>query len=225
MTAAPTGNAPADAEPEVFELQPLLASTHGATDNQTAFVELFRLWDKAYIPGATRACVQAAAQGLKCLFQRGSWNHLVTLNVPAILSLTDSNGDDHQVLLAEVVNDRVAVLRIGASSYPVAVEQILAAWFGDSLLLWRPAPQADSILSPGVRNAGVQWLREGLVRLDNTPLSSEDPMLYDAALAERVRKFQRDYGLRADGIAGERTLVKLQALLLDQAVPLLVKDG
>ena len=50
-------------------------------------------------------------------------------------------------------------------------------------------------------------------------------MLYDEALADRVREFQRDYGLRADGIAGERTLVKLQALLLEPGVPLLMKDG
>ncbi len=231
--ATASGNAPAgqvdlgaaETAPEVADLQTLLASTRSLTDNKTAFVELFRLWDKAYVHGPTRACDQAAAQGLKCLFQRGSWNHLVTLNIPAIISLTDASGDDHQVLLAELHSEEVAVLRVGETSYPVSVQAIRDAWFGDSLLLWRPHPEADRLLGPGTRNAGVQWLREGLVRLDQTPLSGEDPMLYDDALAERVREFQRNYGLRADGIAGERTLVKLQALLLEPGVPLLMKDG
>ncbi len=220
-----TAVAIAGAGTTLSELQALLTSTRSLTDNKTAFTEMFRLWDKAYVHGGTRACDQAAAQGLKCLFQRGSWNHLVTLNVPAILSLTDANGEDHQVLLAGIESPDVAVLRIGEANYRVSLQDILGAWFGDSLLLWRPHPEADQLLGPGTRNAGVQWLREGLARLDNTPLNGDDPMLYDEALAEQVRAFQRHYGLRADGIAGERTLVKLQALLLEPGIPLLRKDG
>lgn len=215
-----------DEAPEVFDLSELLATTEGLTDNDTAFVELFRLWDSAYVPGGNRACTQAAAQGLKCLFQRGSWNHLVTLNLPAVLALTDAGGVDHQVVLASLLDDERALLRIGETSYPIAINQLTDMWFGDSLLLWRPHAGADQLLGPGARGAGVRWLREGLHKLDKTPApTAADPTLYDDTLAEQVRRFQRDYGLRVDGIAGERTLVKLQALLLEPGVPLLATGG
>ncbi len=217
---------PADAAPQVFDLAQLLTTSRDVTDNQSAFLQLFRLWDRAFIPGTTRACTQAEAQGLKCLFQRGSWNHLITLNFPAILSLTDANGQDHQVVLAKLLDSERALLRIGEGSYPVSVSQLEDLWFGDSLLLWRPHAGADRLLGPGSRGAGVQWLREGLGKLAiDAPASAGDPTLYDDGLTEGVRRFQRDYGLRVDGIAGERTLAKLQALLVEPGVPLLLTEG
>ena len=54
---------------------------------------------------------------------------------------------------------------------------------------------------------------------------SADPTLYDAELVERVKMFQRENGLRVDGIAGVRTLVKLQSMLVEPGTPLLQKDG
>ncbi|NNF51756.1 MAG: hypothetical protein HKN59_04885, partial [Gammaproteobacteria bacterium] len=211
---------------QIYDLGDLLGTSKELTDNNTAFAELFRLWDKAFVPGSTRACTQAAAQRLKCLFQRGSWNHLITLNLPAILSLTDVNGDDHQVVLTQILDEQHVVLQIGGSSYPVLASDLNALWFGDSLLLWRPHEGADRLLGPGARGEGVRWLREGLGKLTGISFpSSPDPALYDESLSEQVRKFQRDYGLRVDGIAGERTLVKLQVLLRETGMPLLSQDS
>ena len=211
---------------EEFDLSELLSTSRELTNNNTAFFELFRIWDKAYVPGPTRACTQASTQGLKCLFQRGSWNHLVTLNIPAILSLTDRAGNDHQVVLSGILDEDRVMLRIGGSSYPVSTSQLNDMWFGDSLLLWRPHAGADRLLGPGARGAGVLWLRDGLGKLAASPPPTvSDPALYDESLSEQVRNFQRDYGLRVDGIAGERTLVKLQALLRETGVPLLAKDS
>lgn len=226
VTAQNVGAAVAPSQPLLADLQVLLPASRAKTDNNSAFGELFGLWQKRYVRGATRACTQAQRQGLKCLFQRGSWNHLVTLNIPAILSLTDANGDDHQVVLAEVLDEERVLLRIAGESHPVSVRQLNDLWFGDSLLLWRPHEGADRLLGPGARGAGVRWLREGLgkLQIEASPAAG-DPTLYDSALAEGVRQFQRNYGLRVDGIAGERTLVKLQALLAEAGVPLLAKDG
>ncbi len=207
------------------DLGDLLPGMRAYTDNNSAFSALFDLWDKRYVAGAARACTQAERQGLKCLFQRGSWNHLVTLNTPAILSLTDGNGVDHQVVLAEVIDEERAILRIGGESHPVSVRQLNNFWFGDSLLLWRPPEGADRLLAPGARGAGVRWLREGLGKLQIEAGGANDPTLYDDSLVEGVRQFQRNYGLRVDGIAGERTLVKLQAVLTETGVPVLSQDG
>ena len=48
---------------------------------------------------AARGCDQASRQGLECLFQKGSWAQLRALNRPAILTLTDDLGRNHQVVL------------------------------------------------------------------------------------------------------------------------------
>ena len=50
-----------------------------------------------YDPSGGKGCDQAARQGLECLFQKGSWAQLRTLNRPAILTLTDDIGRTHQV--------------------------------------------------------------------------------------------------------------------------------
>ena len=50
-----------------------LATGEIATGTDAAFDSLFRLWDLDYAPDAGLACEQAEAQGLKCLFQRGTW--------------------------------------------------------------------------------------------------------------------------------------------------------
>ena len=96
LAQADTTSAPPPAPPS-FDAVP---ARHGNdTTTEAALAKLFASWGATYDPSGGRGCDQAARQGLECLFQKGSWAQLRTLNRPAILTLTDDIGRTHQVLL------------------------------------------------------------------------------------------------------------------------------
>lgn len=70
-----------------------------------------------------------------------------------------------------------------------------------------------TLIGPGVSGAAVRWLRIRLAHAAGQTVAEPISETFDAGLTEQVRAFQRAHGLRADGLAGPRTL----ALLNDPA--------
>jgi general secretion pathway protein A len=198
----------------------LLAQNRSSTDTDSAFTQLFGLWRATYSPGKTDGCSQALAQGLRCLMQRGSLAQLRMLNRPAILMLNDDAGTAGQVVLRALGED-TAQVQIGAQSATVSVAELTRYWFGDFVLLWRPANRDVRDLSAGMRGAPVRRLREQLDRWSgsgsNAPASDE----FDGSLVKLVEQFQRASHLAVDGIAGIETQVALDAVLAAPDSPLL----
>jgi len=73
-----------------------------------------------------------------------------------------------------------------------------------ALLLDPSDPLKDRVLTPGMRDPAVALLRQRLA----APAGA-DPMLFDAALETRVKKFQRSRRVEPTGIVDETTLSKL----------------
>jgi general secretion pathway protein A len=217
--AAPANAAQASAGPEPSFAQ-LLAQNRSSTDPDSAFTQLLGLWQATYTPGKTDGCSQALAQGLRCLMQRGSLAQLRMLNRPAILMLNDDAGTAGQVVLRALGED-TAQVQIGAQSATVSVAELTRYWFGDFVLLWRPANRDVRDLSAGMRGAPVRRLREQLDRWSgsgsNAPASDE----FDGSLVKLVEQFQRASHLAVDGIAGIETQVALDAVLAAPDSPLL----
>src|SRR5512135_167538 len=140
-TAPAATPAAADAAPAVAPAPPppaldeLLVAHANDTTTEAALARLFARWDIAYQANAGRGCDQASKQGLECLFQKGSWAQLRTLNRPAILTLTDDVGGTHQVLLVGLDDER-ATIELGGTTHQVPIAAISRYWFGDFLLLW-----------------------------------------------------------------------------------------
>jgi len=65
----------------------------------------------------------------------------------------------------------------------------------------------DAPLKPGATGAIVDWISRRL-RPDYLPASTT-PAVFDAAMQDAVRRFQRDAGLAADGVIGPATLMAL----------------
>ena len=190
------------------------------TSTDGAFATLFDMWQIPYRPGDGLACEQADQQGLACLFQRGSLSHLLKLNSPSILNLTDSEGTQHQLVLGAVEDD-AAQLIIGDEQFWVSVPELSDYWFGDYLLLWQPVTDGGRVLSAGMRDEGVVWLRRTLAALTDAPLPPEDSTLFDSTVDERVREYQRARRLAVDGLVGPRTMIIMQGELADPGVPML----
>ena len=80
-------------------------------------------------------------------------------------------------------------------------------------------------MAPGVDDVGVRWLRDTLAQLAGEP--AREPMrstLYDDALEQRVRAYQRAHQLTVDGIVGARTQIAMLAELDLPDTPSLVED-
>jgi general secretion pathway protein A len=213
--------APTPAPPPA--LDSLLVQHGNETTTEAALGKLFALWKLAYDPGQGRGCEQAARQGLECLYQKGSWAQLRTLNRPAILTLTDDLGRTHQVLLTRIDEEHVS-LELGGGSQRVPIVALSRYWFGDFLLLWRPPLAVAKSLGPGMRGADVRWLRDSLQQAQGLPgvAAATRADFYDEELTRLVQDFQRQHRLSADGVAGVQTQIVLDTLLNATGSPTIV---
>ncbi|HSN69981.1 MAG TPA: AAA family ATPase [Steroidobacteraceae bacterium] len=213
---------PAPEEPPPRLSDVLAAETDTGTD--AAFVELFRLWGNRYDPALGTACRQATQQGLECLFQKGSWGQLRALNRPAILTVTDDAGVDHQVVLTGL-KDNAALVSIGGESREFDIAEISRYWYGDYLLLWRPQFSGTRSLSVGMRGDEVRWLRRSLAAVQGGAVAEPSSDYFDTELASMVEDFQRRHRLEVDGIAGVQTQIVLATVLDEPGTPLLLASA
>jgi general secretion pathway protein A len=155
------------------------------------------------------------------VWQRGSFAQLELINRPAILSLVDAEGATHQVVLSELGDDRARLL-VGGSETRVPVTELDDYWFGEFLVLWRPAAAGQRPLRAGMRGDDVRWLRQGLQQLSGLPATA-DGDYFDAELEQLVENFQRSRRLAVDGIAGLQTQLVLDAALGIPGTPTLAQ--
>jgi general secretion pathway protein A len=210
-------------------LEAVLKDAGDAAGAERALAGLLKLWSGNYVAGATDGCAQAHAQGLECVTLRSSLAQLRELRRPAILRLEDSGGAGYQVLLTGIAAQS-AQLQIGARSVKVAIADLSQYWFGDCLLLWRPALSPVVQLRPGMRGPAVRALRTQLQQLsgaatggagDVVSANGGDSSSFDTGLFKLVEEFQRQHHLAVDGIAGVETQLLLDARLAAPGTPLL----
>ena len=205
------------ADPEV-SLDAQLDVASDLTNSEFALQTLLALWGLDSPPGQ-RACTVAAGAGYECLFQRGSWSGLKQYDRPAILTLIDSRGAVHNVVLTAISGATVE-LSIGGVTVAHALDTVTDMWFGEFLLLWHPPNGSSEALRPGSTGADVTWLRQSLAAIDDRYVSAAPTSdVFDEDLAARVRDFQRDNRLDVDGLAGHQTQIIINTLLEPDNTP------
>jgi general secretion pathway protein A len=216
--AEPATEPEPEPEPEATLDQQLLLAGE-LTRLAPAFEVLFSLWDLEFDESVTNGCDLAQSAGYSCLMQRGSWSSLRQLDRPAILTLTDSRGKDHHVVLQALQGD-TAQLSIAGVSVTHRFLDVTELWFGDYILLWRPPNGQTLALGRGSRGGNVVWLRESLAAIDDRYRAEPlDSSIYDAELEQRVIDFQRDHRLDVDGLAGQQTQIIINSLLGPEDTP------
>ena len=220
----PAAEAPKADAPPTPDLRSLLALSADRTTTDVAFAELLSLWGATYQPGAGRPCDQVADQGLQCVAQIGTFAQLKLINRPAILSLTDAAGSEHQVVLVSLDGER-AHIALGDTRDEVSLAELADQWFGEFLVVWRPSIPLAKQLHIGMRGDDVRWLREGLSLLTGAPVETGDPDVFDADLERQVEDFQRSRRLVVDGIAGVQTQLVLESAIGTPGAPTLEPNG
>jgi len=219
--ASVTGQVHPPAAP--VSINALLAANSASTTEAAAFRHLLSLWGTAMTEDKD-PCGQAQRAGLACLEQRGAWAQVRALNRPAILSLTDDQGQKHRVVLSGL-DDNFATLDLGDRNVRVPLDEVSRDWFGDFTVVWKPKTPRTHDLSVGMRGDEVRWLRRSLSALHGVGADPEHSDVYDEELAIAVQNFQREHRLTVDGIAGLQTQVVLDTALADPGSPMLTHSS
>jgi general secretion pathway protein A len=202
----------------IVPVAPLLLDYADLAGTDAAFATLFDLWGLDYGQATGRPCEQAAARNLQCLYQQGTLEQVQALGRPVILTLRDAAGSPYQAVLAGL-GPAAATLRFGATEHQVALDDLQRHWSGEYLLLWRPVTTRLKPFLPGTKSPDVRWLRQSLAAVQGAPVEPMASDVYDDALADRVRDYQRDRGLPVDGLAGQVTLAALGNEVGDDDLP------
>jgi len=190
-----------------------LASSGSLTDSTAALSGLFHAWGLQYRPNGGPACIQARAQGLRCLLAKGNWAVVERLDRPAVIELVDDQEARHQLTLVEMGPDQVG-FAVDGQTRVFPRRQLDPGWLGDYLVLWRsPKSLGKGTLRPGDQGPGVLWLGDRLAEASGGAVEPQgDPTVYDPGLVAEVRRFQFRQGLAQDGIVGPRTLMQINTL-------------
>lgn len=208
-------NAPYDASQQL--LKDAIAQSR---DINTAFAGLFKVWNKVPYKGLS-ACQSAYEQGLTCYQQQGDWVSLLRLNYPAVVYLTD---DNNQRFYGAVVGAAEDKLLLQLAEQQLWVDKV---WFephfsGTFELLWQESAVTMADISQKSSVSQLQWLEDALALIQYR--SARRIQQYDSELEQDLKSFQREHGLKADGIAGSQTLVRLNLYLNEQG-PRLTDNG
>ncbi|MFK8041217.1 AAA family ATPase [Congregibacter sp.] len=145
--------------------------------------------------------------------QMESWNQMLAEGRPALLGLLDERRFEGRALLLGIEGDK-ALLGTATGSQEVPLELLAPLWTGTVWQLWRPSMAVTRTLELGDSGDDVGRVAMLFARLDGQARPLTDS-LFDSRLESRVKLFQQQRGLRADGVLGENTLRALSLAVGD----------
>ncbi len=191
-------------------LEELIQGNEAITDTRNAFANLFELWEVTFDMDSSRACEQAQQHQLFCMFQRGSLAQIQQLNRPVILTLQDTAGTAHQIVLVALSNT-TASIRLAGITHEVPLTDINALWYGEYMLLWRPQIGTVKSFYPGMRDPDITWLRESLAEIQGETIDPIGSDYFDENLEAHVRDYQVARRLNVDGLVGQQTQIVINS--------------
>ncbi|WP_028023579.1 AAA family ATPase [Enterovibrio calviensis] len=192
--------------PETIAFSALVAESLSAG---SAMQSLYKLWGfDADVFAA--GCSSQVRGELACYKSKLPFDQLMTIGRPAVLAMNGPEGSSWFAVLYSKGNQQYELLA-GDQRVLVSEAFLKQMWNGEALILWRPPLGNPSAIKSGQRGERVRWLEQRL----NLVLGSTDPISNQFGLEERskVREFQRNNDLDADGIPGPITFMVLDKVL------------
>lgn len=184
------------------------ADVSAARDKAAAFQPVFERWGISGLTGRGDICLFARSNGLACLEGLETLSGLIALNRPAVLKLSDGQGQPFYASLISFKDD-MATLIIGRQSFTIPRTEVNLRWSGEYTLLWRMPPGDQTEIRPGEKGPAAIWLDEQLGRILHQAGRRGGRHGYDETLTGEVKQFQMAHELLPDGIAGPRTLIRI----------------
>ena len=176
-------------------------------DQQRALRELALMWGPPLPEG--EACQAGQKAGLRCYEGRGGLYELRQLDRPAVLTLRDGANVSY-ALLAAMDNNSVTLVANGKRQKLDVAS--LALRFDGAYTTWWKMPRAfrDQV-GAGEQGPDVDWIAQRLSRLSSV-IAPPNNHAFDGKTLELLRRFQQQENLKADGVAGPRTFMRLNQL-------------
>jgi general secretion pathway protein A len=165
------------------------------------------LWGHSLSAGAP--CQVALKLNLRCHQGRGGLYELRQLDRPAVLTLHD--GAQIRYALLTAVGADTVTLRLDGKQQTLGVAAVVALFDGEFTTFWTAPRAFRSQLSADEQGADVDWIAARLAQLNGRALGNGRQRL-DQPMQEELRRFQLQQNLKADGVAGPRTYMRLSQL-------------
>jgi len=184
----------------------------GKSEND-ALRALAALWGPSFagIAGASPKATCDAAQraNLRCHQGRGGLYELRLLDRPAVVTLHDGPRTGYAVLAG--MDEGSVLLAVDGRRERVAIPAFVSRFGGEFTTFWRMPGAFRDVVGQGDRGPDVDWIAQRLAGLNKTTAPALDQPL-DARTQEWLRAFQAAQDLKADGVAGPRTYMRLNQL-------------
>jgi general secretion pathway protein A len=206
QAAAPAAVAPkAQAVPAKAAMPPKPLALATQAD---ALRELGALWGQQLPAGAP--CDAAPRLGLRCYQGRGGLYELRLLDRPAIVGLHDGARVGYAVLTG--MDDDSATLAINGQRHTVSLGLLATRIDGEYTTLWKMPRGFRDQVGPGDSGPDVDWIAARLAELDGRGAAPPAGQALDEPTRRLLRAFQVRQNLKADGLAGPRTYMRLNQL-------------
>jgi general secretion pathway protein A len=179
----------------------------GQADEASALRALAGLWD-ATLP-AGEPCQVAFRLDLRCHAGRGGIYELRQLDRPAVITLRDGPATSYAVLAG--MDERSVTLLANGKREKVELAALVARFTGEYTTFWKMPRAFRDHLAPGDQGADVDWLAARLAQLGGVAAPPAQ-QAFDAHIGQLLRAFQSKHNLKADGVAGPRTYMRLNQL-------------
>jgi general secretion pathway protein A len=176
-------------------------------DEQQALRELATLWGATLPEGD--ACQDGLKQNLRCHQSKGGLYELRLLDRPAILTLRDGARVGYAVLVA--MDENSVTLRMNGATQVLGVAALTARFDGTFTTFWKMSRFYREQIAGGEQGPDVDWIAARLAQLNGVAAPAENEPL-DARMRELLRRFQAQQNMKADGVAGPRTYMRLNQL-------------
>ena len=190
----------------------------GFTETSNPLVNLLAAWSIAssevYSPEAFAGIATTFGLQSEKVTPATPWM-LSAIDRPGIVVLNENGGLLKSYLLTYIDEDSVT-LRIKDGEIDLDLDQFKDRWTGSFLYLWRPHKEFDLLMQGDTDKLAMSWLQEKLSMDDEGIEKVITGGRYTEAVKDQVVGFQRRHGLKADGIVGRQTLMRLNELFDDE---------
>ncbi|MGB0458801.1 MAG: AAA family ATPase [Porticoccaceae bacterium] len=201
-------------EPIAVQGQDKDQSTVATAVNSNTFAELFAIWSIEVEPLFSEEEVFALAainnMGAEKL-SKSNIDALLSIDRPGIIWIAEDNGRLKSYLLLALDAESVQ-LKSGDNSHRETLQWFAERWNGAFLFLWYSPSEIESLRLGDQNPLALNWLQSQLQLINSNYLPLITDGNYTEIIRDTVLEFQKQQGIRADGVVGRQTIMKLNQL-------------
>ena len=122
--------------------------------------------------------------------------------------MLDDQGGKRYITISAIDGD-IASVYSNNQLYRVKLKEIDRYWYGQFILIWDKPEDYSAVIKPGDSGDIIYWLNRQLEKINNTHSPDIIISKYDSYLVDKVKAFQSEQGLIADGMVGPITIIHL----------------